>query len=112
MNLSLTLIPKMPLFCMAGFIRFRFRGWNEFTIEALRKEALPYHDPIANYDDDKALETTTTDPYGDPLTYVSAGRFCQILHETQAVSTCDEDTAVAAYLNILPPTTAIVFYRS
>lgn len=109
MSLDLTLIPKLPLTASAGYTRFFFRGWNEFTVEALRKEALLYVDPIDDYDDE-GLEARTTDKYGDPLTYVTAGRFYQILYETRAVPTCAEDTAVVAYLNALPPTTAIVLY--
>jgi hypothetical protein len=54
--------------------------------------------------DDEGLETITTDPYGTPLTYVTAGELAEVKSEH------DWNAAIIAMMKALPPQTPVVLY--
>ncbi|MHA6823961.1 hypothetical protein ACQUKI_20855 [Ralstonia pseudosolanacearum] len=87
--------------------RLKFEGHANHLQEVLQPVTLPLPAGVEWLSEDAGLKLFKTDPYGDELTFVSAGLLAPRLHDTvQGVW----GKAVAAFVQALPPETRVVLW--
>jgi hypothetical protein len=109
MSTKLTLVFDHHCFAkdpLLAFERMRL-DWQDYeAFDRLKADAIPFQNGVDWYDDD-GLRHTTTDDYGDTLTYVAAHTLTKHLSVVQLRGW---DAAVLAFLKALPPDTKVVLW--
>lgn len=110
MSLSLTLAFERyaglsgPILC-AEQHRLDWQDRDAFSL--LMAEAIPLPHGV-DWSDDEGIKTRHTDPYGTPLTFVSAHTLAR--HLASASLPTAYDKAVLAFVSALPPETRVVLW--
>jgi len=116
MSLSLTLIfENAPVF---GIRSDKVLGYDRITLGQvsrdcevnLNKLATPLGLPLWNYEDE-GLRLVETDPYGTPLTFVTAHQLAKSGFLKEVYSP-EWKPALQAFVRLLPPATRIILWWS
>jgi len=110
MGVDLTLLPyRWPDLggTMLAVTRLPLDVRNYGLWEVLSRESIPLDRSIQNYEDE-GLETRTTDPYGEPLTYMLAVHLSRHLANLDHLS--DWDQAIVAFIATLKSDRKIVLW--
>ena len=116
MSLSLTLIfENVPNFGdhgrhVLGHDRLHYGGFSRDRQEALAALATPLGRPLYVYEDG-GLRATSEDPYGTPLTFITA----HMLWRSKLLRHSDTrpwDNAIDEFVRLLPPDTRIILWWS
>ena len=92
-----------PILC---YERHRL-DWQDYeAFDRIKAEAVPLTDGVQWYEDD-GLKAWGEDPYGKPLTFMSAH---SIARHLSAAPLRGFDAATLAYLKALPPETRVVLW--
>lgn len=92
-----------PVLC---FERHRLDWTSDGLFERMKLEAIPLPNG-ADWYCDQGLEHYKEDPYGDPLTWLTAHTLVRLL---SAVPLHGWDMATLAFLKALPPSTRVVLW--
>ncbi|WP_144106820.1 hypothetical protein [Paraburkholderia sp. BCC1886] len=112
MSLSLSLIidqnrQGLPDGTVQPFTRLRFSGYTRRIEEAVRSIAIVLDAGLDAHDDEKGSVVLTTDNYGSPLCWLSAGTLAPILRDAIYDQS---DAAVVAYIEAMPADTRVILY--
>lgn len=110
MSISLTLVVdqfRLPGRVLA-YNRLRLELQDYRLFDRIKAEAVPLSEGVSWYEDE-GLKQRSADPYGSPLTVLTA---YAVARHLSGVRLYHWDAAVLAFLNALPPETRVVLWWS
>ncbi|RQR65694.1 hypothetical protein DIE18_04380 [Burkholderia sp. Bp9125] len=110
MSLSLTLVfERHPLRDepVLATNKLDFGYVDHALFDALKPVSVPLDEGVEWHGDDSGLTLCKTDPYGDPLTFVSVAL---LVPQLEAVAKVPWPMAVVAFIRALPPSMRVVLW--